>query len=381
MDIISLIRPCMWSGDSPKRRRILSGGRAVAKYRANAAYRANGALIMRLREMIARLESGFSGFKFYSYISVYGDVSPNTIRSAERSQGCYDATFQALAVGLSSKLKEVRTKHPNSEFFDPLKIPELGWLIERLDRGDTLPLTPGDLIMDHEDRYLIEQYGIRLAVSPCVGETAMIERSGQSPETFPYNDLASVTYDVTFAEDNRRQKPGFRLAYGTHNGRIRALEPNERELNDDKAYRLHKRNAVFEPDPRVAASHRLRLLVFGGYGPGDETAHFSMDQAALYQNVAFTLDLEAYPEKALTKEPELIIVPVLRDRKYDCCDIARKGQGLPVYHDTRQGMTWQWAFKDLMNVLICIRWEIDHTQIGETDRRSLNNLINIMHDQ
>ena len=342
-----------------------------------AKYRANGQLILRLKEVIGSHEHGFSGFKFYSYINVYGSVSQNSVRSAERSENCYEKVFRGIAVGLSDKLKEVLMNNPDSESFNPLKMPELGWLLERLQRGDEFPLTSEDLIMDHEDRYFIERYAIRLAVSPSVGEAVTVERSGQSAERFIYDNLASVTYQVKFATENRRQEKGFRLAYGTHNGRVKVLEPDEIHLTDEKGYRLHKRSAAFEPNPQVDELQKLRLLVFGGYGPGDEAAHFSMAQAALYQNVTFTLDLGAYAEEALAKEPELIIVPVLKDRKFDCCDIARKGQGLPVDHDTRRGMIWEWKFQGLTSVMICIRWDIDHSKISEDQKNSLDNLIRL----
>ena len=47
-----------------------------------------------------------------------------------------------------------------------------------------------------------------------------------------------MTYDMAFSMGNRKEAPGFRLAYGTHNGRIKVLEPDEEVLTDDKAYRL-----------------------------------------------------------------------------------------------------------------------------------------------
>ena len=325
--------------------------------------KAHGNLIRQIRKFIAAFDGKYTQSHLYIDANKHGTIEDmKTIANAENHHGLRFENFVILAAALSAKLRSLRQRYPESDRFNPLMQPEFGWLIDRLIYEIDPALEPEHLMMNHESRYLVEDYRISLAVCPS-NSSVDIEHAGRPPEKFSYDNIATVKYKVKFSEHNQRTEPGFRLFYGTHSGRLRLIEPGEDKLAHDRGYRLHKTSATYLPDPRDDSTHRLELRVYGGYAAGDETAHFMMAQPAIYRNVSFSLDLTAYPEDAVSKPPELIMIPVLTDRPFDCCDIARKGLGLPIPADRAHGLDFKWQFHDLMNVMICVRWQIDRDRI------------------
>lgn len=290
--------------------------------------------------------------------------SDKTLKHAEEHEGVNISTLEILALALSKKLREIRRKYPDSPLLDPLKSPELGWILHRL-LSDIDPIIKHEyLIMNHEYRYLVEHYNIHLTVCPCKGRIVNIKRAGLEDEQFPYDDIAHVRYELIFSEHNHRRELGFNLGYGTHEGRIELLKPDAEMLEDDKAYRIHRQTARCLPDPRHELTHLFELIVYGGYRGQNQMAHFTLAQPAIYRHLSFTLDLTAYP-KPFVKEPELIIVPVLKDRPFNCCEIARDGRGLPMKPDKLIGRVWSWNFTGLRDVMIGVHWKLDEELIPE----------------
>lgn len=328
------------------------------------AKKAYGKLIRRIRKFIKEYEGQYSQSQLLKDTSNHGVINDiKTIANAEKQHGLSWETFVVLSSTLSARLKEVRRTHLVHGQFDFLKDPGFAWLIDRLLRDIDPVLEPEHLIMNHETKYLIESYDLSLTVHPQPGGIVDIFRSGQSSEKFAYDNLAVSRSVVRFSEDNQRMEPGFKLKYGTTLGRLKLMEPGVDQIVDDPAYRLHKTSVAYLPDPRDGMAHRMEVMVYGGFGEGNETTHYSMAQSAIYQNVTFSLDLTAYREEVFRKLPELIMVPVLTDRPFDCCDIARKGMGLPIVPDEQTGLAFKWRFHDLINVMICVRWETDRNRV------------------
>lgn len=326
-------------------------------------YRSHGDFIVELRKFLSLVEE-------YTQAHLFADTQNHgviralqTIVNAETHERLHDRNFDTLAASLSTALRRFKAQCPDPELLDPLNTPRLGWLLERLLHEIEPLLEACHLMLDHEDRYLVEDYRISLTVCPYPGGKTPIEYPMQGLQHFEYDNLASVRYDLLFSEENARQEPGFKLAYGTHLGRLKLFSPEERFLAEDRGYRLQRNSLSYLPDPRAARDHKLQFLVYNGYGQGHEMAHFSLGQPALYRSVSLTLDLSSYPDGALSQLPELIIVPILTDRPYDCCDIAKKGKGFPVDPDKQQGYTFKWTFTDLQKILICVRWDLDRTKL------------------
>ena len=168
------------------------------------------------------------------------------------------------------------------------------------------------------------------------------------------------------------------LSYISHQGRIELIHPTADKLADTQNYLIQRSAVNLIPRPvekakskkgiaedftSKNATHRLAFKVFGGYGPDSEGAHFKFAQPAHYRTIKFTLDLNNYPDTSVIKKPELIMIPVLKDRPFDCCDLARKGQGLPIKPEVCRGLYYEWSFSHVADVMIGVHWKIDHDKI------------------
>jgi len=325
-----------------------------------------GHLLRTLRQFISDVECmSYTQRDFLDELAARGELmSHNTFSDAENSKDKHERVINQIAAAFSDKIRNLWVVHAGLPKFDPLRWYSLAFIFDRLQNDANPTLMPEHIVMNRVDRFLVGYYGIRLAVAPCIGSVRTVVESGD-PEILHYDNIAKVTYELRFAEDNRRKESGFTLRYTTKKGRIEAIDPKP-ELIRDRNYHIHKTGVHIDAAPDAAMRHRLEILVYGGYDPDQETAHFSMAEEAIYDEVSFTLDLSAYPENGFTRFPELIIVPRLKNSDRDCCQIARDGDGLVLKPRKSEGLIYSWQFEGVSDVMICIRWQTNQKEISES---------------
>jgi len=118
------------------------------------------------------------------------------------------------------------------------------------------------------------------------------------------------------------------------------------------------------PNPRLPTAQRLSMLVFGGFDEGEERAHFSFMQNALYRHVSFTLDLSAYPEGSIS-DPRLFVVCKLPGRAFDCCMMNAAGEGQTIAPNEQAGGRRVWRFESFEQMMIGVHWKVDHAKLPE----------------
>ena len=199
---------------------------------------------------------------------------PRTINSAKNGGGMQEDIAEALATALSHKIGEILKLSGGGDMLKGLIARHFAWLSYRLDEQPPF-IEKDDLIINRCNRHLIDDYYISLTVGPNNAATKMIHHSTGIKEAFRLNTLALVKYAMRFSTDNRCAERDFILRYSTDCGRLELISPPEHELLEPAVYRRHHTDVMTRPDPGCDTSQGLEFLVYGGYDPGKENAHFS----------------------------------------------------------------------------------------------------------
>ncbi len=327
---------------------------------------------------------------------ITGDrIDARTVRKAKEGAGeINEGTSIWLAEALSRKIEQIIEQHGSS---DRLAL-ELGRTLERLEMvtslewvaarlgGDKPYIRKGDLIINRDDRHLVDEFNISLAVAPCPSSHVKIQYVTDKPaEIFEFQTMALLKYAIKFSQHNRNHQLDFTPRYGT-NGRLEVIEPDVEALRWPSAYRRSRSEAMIVLDPQSTATQRLTTLIYGGYDPApghlppNENFHFSFIQNALYRRICFTLDLTSYPHESLVEEPRLFVVCKLAGRGFNCCDLSNGREGQTIKPNQTIGQRRVWKFESLEQMMLGVHWKIDPEKIPEGTMSSREVLTNLLED-
>ena len=321
----------------------------------------------------------------------FGQIDPRTMESAKLGHGIQPKSANKIAKALSEKLHRLIEESGGAEkmldemktslqWSDPARA--FQWLEDRI-AGKPPYIHQGDLIINRNDRHLIDEYRISLAVGPTTDGQSVIEYSNKASENFNYKTLAFIKYEMKFSPHNRNQQLDFALCYGT-SGRLEVIHPDHNILSEPAVYRRDRNNVILHPDPKSTEFQRLSMLIYGGYEPDrepeTENAHFSFMRKALYRRVTFTLDLSSYPEGAFSKKPRLFVVCKLPGREFDCCKMAGAGEGQTVEPNQVNDRRYVWKFESFEQMMIGVHWKTDKDKLPEEITTSREKLIALLPD-
>ena len=299
-----------------------------------------------------------------------GAIDPRTLESARKGHGISPKSAEKIANALSKKLRELIEEADGAvKILEEMKASlvwsnparAFQWLEDRI-AGNPPYIHKGDIIVNRNDRHLLDEYHISLAVAPAPNSSVQIEYPDKPTASFSYMTAALLKYMVTFSSHNRNFQADFTLRYSTNDGKLEVIEPAEEALKEPALYRRHRTEAIFAPNPRVSTPQRLSMLVYGGYDEGEERAHFSFMQNALYRHVTFTLDLSAYPEGTIST-PRLFVVCKLPGRTFDCCKMNAAGEGQTITPNEEAGGLRVWKFESFEQMMIGVHWQVDHAKL------------------
>lgn len=251
------------------------------------------------------------------------------------------------------------------------------WLEDRI-AGKPPYLRKGDLILNRDDRHLLDDYRSFTAAGPCPNGIVEIHRPEGDVVSFEYQTLALIRKSVTFSSHNRNFQRDFALRHGT-NGKLKLLVPDVDDLKDPASYRRNRDTLLYMPDPRSDAPQHLMDLVYGGYDSERECGeHVTFTQNALYRKVTYTLDLSLYPEGSIIEPPRLFVVCKLPGREFDCCKLAAAGEGQTIKPSEESGQRRVWEFQSFENMMIGVHWRIDPGKIPPDYRVTEDRLLSLL---
>lgn len=300
----------------------------------------------------------------------YAAIDPRTLETARKGLGISPTSAEKIAKALSKKLQELIEEAGGAEkILEEMKTSlswsnparAFQWLEDRI-AGNPPYIHQGDIIVNRNDRHLVDEYHISLTVAPVSDGTTLIEYPDKPALSFKHQTIAAITYAVTFSPHNRNFQADFLLRYSTNHGKLEVIEPDEQGLKEPALYRRHRTEAIFVPNPRVSATQRLAMLIYGGFDEGEERAHCSFLQNALYRRITFTLDLSAYPEGTINA-PRLFVVCKLPGRAFDCCKMNAAGEGQTIPPDEEAGGRRVWRFESFEQMMIGVHWKVDHATL------------------
>jgi hypothetical protein len=344
---------------------------------------AHDVLIIHLFELFDRLERQKSSKQRRTYEAAgLGAIDPRALENAMKGHGINPKSADKIAKALSRKLAQLIEASGGAEkVLDEMKTSlawsnparAFQWLEDRI-LGKPPYILQNDILVNRNDRHLIDDYQITLAVAPTPNAVVNIEYPDRPAVPFNHTTTAALRYAVTFSPHNRNHQADFTLRYSTNDGRLEVIEPGEEGLKEPALYRRHRSEAIFAPKPRISMPQHLSMLVYGGYGHGEERAHFSFTQPALYRRVTFTLDLSAYPDGCISGL-RLFVVCKLPGRAFDCCKLNAAGEGQTIKPDEEASGRCGWRFESFEQMMIGVHWAVDHAKLPEDIQVSREELI------